>query len=272
MVVSFLVAAHQLTLSRYFFKFTIMKKFILSIALLSTTLTFSGCETAQQILTDIGNTTSTGGTRGLSNADIVAGLKEALSVGTQNSVQKVSSVDGFLANAAIKILMPEEAKRVESTLRSVGMGSLVDKAITSMNRAAEDAAKGAGNIFLGAVRQMSITDAVNILKGGDFAATNYFKGKTTDALTNSFRPVIENALKSTNATKHWRDVFTAYNTFSKTPVNTDLTTYVTERAMEGIFYQVGLEEQKIRRDPVARTTDILKRVFGSSLAQGQSGY
>jgi hypothetical protein len=245
-------------------KFILMKKFLFSIALVISTFTFSGCETAQQVLSGIGNSAGVGG---LSNADIVSGLKEALSVGTQNSVRQVSSLDGFLKNAAIKILMPEEAKKVESTLRSVGMGNLVDKAITSMNRAAEDAAKGAGQIFLGAVREMSITDAVNILKGGDFAATNYFKGRTSDALTNSFRPVIENALKNTNATKHWRDVFSAYNTFSKTPVNTDLTAYVTQRAMDGIFYQVGLEEQKIRRDPVARTTDILKRVFGSSLAQ-----
>ncbi|HEX8331678.1 MAG TPA: DUF4197 domain-containing protein [Segetibacter sp.] len=249
-----------------------MKKIIFSIALITSTLTFSGCETAQQILTGIGNTSGVGGVGGLSNADIVSGLKEALSVGTQNSVRQVSSLDGFLKNAAIKILMPEEAKKVESTLRSVGMGNLIDKAITSMNRAAEDAAKGAGNIFIGAVRQMTITDAVNILKGGDFAATNYFKSKTTDQLTNSFRPVIETALANTNATKYWKDVFSAYNTFSKTPVNTDLTAYVTQRAMDGIFYQVGLEEQKIRRDPVARTTDILKRVFGSSLAQGQSGY
>ena len=244
-----------------------MKKIILSIALVGTTLTFSGCETAQQILTGIGNTTGAGG---LSNTEIISGLREALSVGTNNSVRQLSSVDGFLANAAIKILMPEEAKKVESTLRSVGMGNLVDKAITSMNRAAEDAAKGAGNIFIGAIRQMTITDGVNILRGGDFAATNYFKGKTTDALTNSFRPVIENALRNTNATKHWKDVFSAYNTFSKNPVNTDLTAYVTQRAMDGIFFQVGLEEQKIRKDPVARTTEILKRVFGSNLAQAGS--
>lgn len=247
-----------------------MKKFFLSIAFAASTLSFSSCETAQQILTDIGNTQGVGGAGGLSNADIVSGLKEALTIGTQNSVNKVSSLDGFLKNAAIKILLPEEAKKVESTLRSVGMGNLVDKAITSMNRAAEDAAKGAGNIFIGAVRQMTITDAVNILRGGDFAATNYFKGKTTDALTTSFRPVIENALKNTNATKYWKDVFTAYNTFSKAPVNVDLSAYVTQRAMDGIFYQVGLEEQKIRKDPVARTTDILRKVFGSSLAQAGS--
>jgi hypothetical protein len=148
------------------------------------------------------------------------------------------------------------------------MGSLVDKAILSINRAAEDAARGAGTIFINAVRQMTITDAVNILKGGDFAATNYFKAKTTSALAESFRPVINNALKNVNATKYWGDVISVYNQFSATKINTDLTAYVTQRAMDGIFYQVGLEEQKIRRDPVARTTDILKKVFGSKLAQG----
>src|SRR5205085_5968303 len=115
----------------------------------------------------------------LSNDEIISGLKEALTVGTDNSTKKLSKADGFFANAAIKILLPEEAKKVESTLRNLGMSSLVDKAILSMNRAAEEAAKGAGNIFVNAVQQMTITDAVNILKGGDFAATNYFKGKTT---------------------------------------------------------------------------------------------
>ena len=133
----------------------------------------------------------------------------------------------------------------------------------------EDAAKGAGTIFINAVKQMTITDAVNILRGGDFAATNYFKAKTSAALAESFRPVIQNSLKNVDATKYWNDVFSVYNQFSTTPVNTDLASYVTERAMEGIFYQVGLEEQRIRKDPVARTTDILKRVFGSQQAQGQ---
>lgn len=239
-----------------------MKKIILSAVIVLST--FSSCETAQQVLTQIGNTTGTGG---LSNAEIAAGLKEALVVGTNNSTQKLSAVDGFFKNAAIKILMPEEAKKVESTLRSVGMGGIVDKAILSMNRAAEDAAQGASSIFVNAVKQMTLTDAVNILRGGDFAATNYFKAKTTEQLSSSFRPVINNALGQANATKYWTDVTTLYNQFSKTRVNTDLAGYVTEKAMEGIFYQVGLEEQKIRKDPVARTTELLKKVFGSSLAQ-----
>ena len=245
-----------------------MKKFLVCTIFFSTM--FYSCDTARQVLDAYGNTLP--GNGGLSNFEIVSGLREALSVGTQKSSSQLSSVDGFFKNAAIKILMPEEARKVESTLRSVGMGGVVDQAILSLNRAAEDAAKGAGTIFLNAVKQMSITDAVNILKGGDFAATNYFKVKTTAALTDAFRPVIQNSLKNVNATKYWNDVFSVYNQFSTQKVNTDLTAYVTERAMEGIFYQIGLEEQRIRKDPVARTSDILKKVFGSQMAQsGASG-
>lgn len=202
---------------------------------------------------------------GLSNADIVAGLKEALSVGARNSSDKLSAVDGFFANAAIKVLMPEEAKKVESTLRSIGMGNLVDKAILSMNRAAEDAAKSAAPIFVDAITSMSIQDAVGILRGADTAATSYLKTKTTNNLTNAFRPVIETALQKTDATKYWKDVFETYNklptTFNK--VNTDLAGFVTDKALTGIFYQVAIEEQKIRKDPAARVTDILKKVFGN---------
>ena len=240
-----------------------MKKMILLAALVCTS--FASCDTAKQILDGVNTAYGTGG---LTNADIVSGLREALTVGTQNGTSKLSSVDGFFKDAAIKILLPEEAKKVESTLRSVGMGSLVDKAILSMNRAAEDAAKGAGTIFVNAIKQMTITDAVNILKGGDFAATNYFKAKTTQSLVQSMKPVIDKALANVNATKYWSDVTSMYNTFSKTQINTDLSAYVTQKAMDGIFYQVGLEEQQIRKDPVARTTEILKKVFGSQLAQG----
>ncbi len=241
-----------------------MKKFLVCTLFFSTM--FYSCDTARQVLDAYGNTLPGGG--GLSNFEIVSGLREALSVGTQKSSNQLSSVDGFFKNAAIKILMPEEAKKVESTLRSVGMGGVVDKAILSLNRAAEDAAKGAGTIFLNAVKQMTITDAVNILKSGDFAATNYFKTKTTLALSDAFRPVIQKSLQDVNATKYWNDVFSVYNQFSTQKINTDLTAYVTERAMEGIFYQIGLEEQRIRKDPVARTSDILKKVFGSQMAQG----
>lgn len=200
---------------------------------------------------------------GLSSEEIANGLKEALSVGANNASQKLSSVDGFFKDAAIKVLMPEEAKKAEKKLRALGMGKLVDDAILAMNRAAEDASKSAAPIFVNAVKQMSIQDAVGILKGGDFAATSYLKDKTTSALTESFRPVIEQSLKKVDATKYWNAVFTAYNKFSTEKVNTDLSAYVTEKALSGIFHQVGLEEQKIRKDPVARTTDLLKKVFAN---------
>lgn len=207
-------------------------------------------------------TTTTNSSSGLSNEDIISGLKEALRVGADSSIKRVSKLDGFFANAAIKILMPDEAKKVEKTLRQFGMGSLVDKAILSMNRAAEDAANGVGDIFWTAIKQMSIKDGLQILRGGDFAATDYLKSTTTKILTDKFRPVIDASLVKTDATRYWKDVFTAYNRFSRTPVNTDLVSYVTERALKGLFYNIGLEEQKIRKDPAAQVTSILKKVFG----------
>lgn len=197
----------------------------------------------------------------LSNEDIISGLKEALRVGTDSSAAKLSKLNGFFGDAAIKILMPEEAKKVESTLRSLGMGSLVDKAILSMNRAAEDAASGVGDIFWTAIKGMSIKDGLQILRGGDFAATEYLKSVTTAQLTEKFRPVIETALKKADATKYWKDIFSNYNRFSTKQVNTDLTAYVTEKALSGLFYNIGLQEQKIRKDPAAQVTDILKKVF-----------
>lgn len=206
-----------------------------------------------------------GGGSSLSNEEIISGLKEALSVGANNSSRKLSAVDGFFANAAIKILMPEEAKKVESTLRAAGMGGMVDKAILSMNRAAEDASRSAAPIFVDAIRKMSFQDALGILKGADTAATSYLKGKTTPALTAAFKPVIDSALEKTNATKYWKDVFETYNklptTFKK--VNTDLSGYVTDKALTGLFFQVAQEEQKIRKDPAARVTDVLKKVFAN---------
>jgi hypothetical protein len=200
---------------------------------------------------------------GLTNDEVVNGLKEALEVGTKNGTQKLSAIDGFFKDAVIKILMPPEAQKAEKTLRNVGLGKQVDDAILSMNRAAEDAAKSAAPIFINAIKQMSIQDAFGILKGGDFAATNYLKDKTTTSLTEAFRPVIESSLKKVNATKYWNTVFTTYNKFSTEKVNTDLAAYVTEKALAGIFYQVGQEEQKIRKDPAARVTDILKKVFAN---------
>lgn len=199
----------------------------------------------------------------LSNDEIIAGLKEALRVGTNKASGKLSAVDGFFKDAAIKILMPAEAQKVEKKLRSLGMGKLVDNAILSMNRAAEDAAKSATPIFVNAVKGMSFGDAMGILRGGDFAATNYLKGKTTASLTEAFMPIIESSLQKVDATKYWNTLFTTYNKFSTDKVNPDLSAYVTEKALAGIFYQLSLEEQKIRKDPMARTTDILKKVFAN---------
>ena len=233
-----------------------MKKGFFSCLLVLLLLT--SCETAQQVLNNLPASTNT-----TSTTQIAAGLKEALTIGTQNSANRLSAVNGFFANAALKILMPPEAVKVESTLRGLGLGSLVDKAVLSMNRGAEEASKSATPIFVNAIKQMSITDAIGILRGGDFAATNYFKSKTTAQLTAAFRPVITEALKKVDATKYWADVFSTYNKFSNKPVNTDLTAYVTEKAVAGIFNEVGLEEQKIRKDPFARTTDILKKVFSN---------
>ena len=203
--------------------------------------------------------------KNLSNEEVIAGLKEALNVGAKISADKLSAVDGFFGNAAIKLLMPPEAQKIESTLRKAGLGNLVDKAILSMNRAAEEASKSAAPIFLDAIKQMSFQDAWNILKGPDTAATSYLKGKTTSALTLSFKPVIDSALKKTDATRYWKDVFETYNKlpFTAKKVNSDLTGYVTEKALSGMFVQVSEEEKKIRKDPAARVTDLLKKVFAN---------
>ena len=215
--------------------------------------------TVQQVVEKV-----TGTKAGLSNDEIINGLKEALSVGTNNGTARLSAVDGFFKDAALKILMPAEAQKVEKTLRNMGMGKQVDQAILSMNRAAEDAAKQAAPIFLNAIKGITIQDGLSILRGDNQAATNYLKGKTQSALTEAFRPVIEQALAKVNATKYWNTLFTTYNRVSKDKVNPDLAAYVTEKSLYGIFYNVGQEEAKIRQDPAARTTELLKKVFGGS--------
>jgi hypothetical protein len=197
----------------------------------------------------------------LSTPDIITGLKEALEAGAERSTNKLSAVDGFFKDAALKILMPEEARKAEQKLRALGFGNQVDNAILSMNRAAEDASKSAAKIFINSIKQMSIADAAGILRGGDFAATNYLKSKTTAELTNAFRPVIEQSLAKVDATKYWNTVFSTYNKFTADKVNPDLSAYVTEKALAGIFIQVAKEEQQIRKDPLARTTEMMKKVF-----------
>lgn len=200
----------------------------------------------------------------LSSDDIVAGLKQALSLGAQKSADQLSAVNGFLNDKAVKILLPDQAQKAEKTLRGLGMGKLVDDAITSMNHAAEEASKSAAPIFLTAIKNMNVTDGVNILKGSDTAATAYLRKSATPGLTKAYTPVIDSALEKTGATKYWKDVFETYNklptTFSK--VNPDLSAYVTQKAINGIFYYVAQEEIKIRKDPAAQVTDLLKQVFG----------
>jgi hypothetical protein len=199
----------------------------------------------------------------LSNTDIASGLKEALSIGAKNASGKLSMTDGFFRNAAVKILLPKEAQKVESTLRSIGMGSLVDKAILSMNRAAEDAAKQAAPIFINAITSITIQDGLNILRGGNNAATNYLKGRTTGALTTAFSPVIQKSLNKVGAPELWKTVFSTYNRVSRNKVNPDLPGYVTERALSGLFVSIADEEAKIRTNPAAQVTSLLQRVFGN---------
>ncbi len=210
----------------------------------------------------LGSTAGTSGSQ-LSTADVVSGLKEALAVGTQRGAEKLSAVDGFFKDAAIKILLPEEAQKVIATVSKLPGGQkMVDNAILSMNRAAEDASKSAAPIFVNAIKSMSINDAWGILKGGDSAATKYLRTATTAPLTAAFKPVIEQSLAKVNATQYWNTLFTTYNKFAIQKINPDLTGYVTDKALSGMFHQVAQEEQKIRKDPVAQTTDLLKKVFG----------
>jgi Protein of unknown function (DUF4197) len=202
-------------------------------------------------------------TSSLSSDDIVAGLKQALTIGAQKSADQLSAVNGFLDNKAVEILMPPEAQKAEKTLRSMGMGSLVDNAIASMNHAAEDASKSAAPIFVNAIKNMTVTDGVNILKGTDTAATAYLRKSATPELTRAYTPVIDSALQKTGATKYWKEVFDTYNKIPLvSKVNPDLSSYVTQKAINGIFYYVAQEEIQIRKNPAAQVTDLLKKVFG----------
>src|SRR5579872_6711776 len=205
-----------------------------------------------------------GGKKGLSSDDIVAGLKDALNHGTQKSTDKLSAVDGFFKDAAVKILLPPDAAKVEKTLRAAGFGPQVDNAILSINRAAEDAAKSAAPIFLNAIKNMSVSDGLGILRGSDTAATGYLRKTTSIQLTAAFRPVIDSSLQKTGATKYWKEIFDTYNklptTFHK--VNSDLPSYATARALDGVFYYVAVEEKNIRQNPAAQVDDLLKKVFG----------
>lgn len=208
--------------------------------------------------------TNSGVPSSLSEDEVAKGLKEALNQGVEKGVTQLNAKDGYFKDPQIKIPMPEEAKKVEKKLRSLGQDKQVDDAIESMNRAAEDAAEAAKDIFVVAIKDMTLTDAMGILKGEDDAATKYLNKATYAALTKKFQPAIKISLDKVGATQHWNTVFSNYN---KIPfvekVNPDLVEYVTVKALNGLFIQVAKEELLIREDPLARGTDLLKKVFGN---------
>jgi hypothetical protein len=203
------------------------------------------------------------GKGGLTEKDAVDGIKEALVKGTGESVNLVSKVNGYFSNPEIKIPFPPDAREIESKLRAIGLGSKIDEVTLSLNRAAEDAAKSAQPIFVSAVKSMSITDAVQIVKGANDAATRYLARTTTPELKAKFSPVIKTSLDKVDATRLWEDVIKTYNQIPfVSKQNPDLTAYVTDKAISGLFTMIAKEELKIRKNPAARTTELLKKVFG----------
>lgn len=239
-----------------------MKRISLYFTLAFTVLFLNSCDVqSQSKLGSILKQIPTSGTP--TTLEIGEGLKQALEIGTSQGADQLSAKDGFLGNLAVKILFPPEAQKVESTLRSLGLNSLADNVILSINRAAEDAAKEAKPIFISAIKQMTIADATNILFGNKDAATQYFKRVTTAQLMEKFKPVITNSLSKVGATKYWSDAALSYNKLPLVkPVNTDLSAYVAEKAIDGMFFQVALEELKIRDNINARSTGLLQKVFG----------
>lgn len=199
----------------------------------------------------------------VSEVRIGQGLKEALQIGTENAVNVTGRTDGYFRNQAIKILMPERLRSVEKGLRAVGYGPQVDELVLSMNRAAEAAAPHAKQIFWDAIGEMTFDDARKILAGNDTAATDYFKQKTTSRLTVLFRPIVERTMNEYNVTRQYRELIGRYQAvpFMKAEVF-DIDSYVVGKALDGLFFMVAQEEKKIRTNPAARVTDLLKEVFG----------
>ena len=199
---------------------------------------------------------------GLGDARIGQGLKEALRVGTENAVNLTGRTDGYFANQAIKILMPEKLKSLEQGLRLIGQGDRIDGLVLGMNRAAEKAAPGARQIFVDAIGEMSIDDARKVLSGPDTAATDYFKGKTTGKLTASFQPVVQRAMNEVGLARQYKDLLSQAQAIPFFRAEDyDLDRYVVGKSLDGLFHVVGDEERKIRKDPAARTTDLLREVF-----------
>lgn len=207
-------------------------------------------------------TTTKNATTSTSTLDIGAALKEALNNGVTKEVTKLTATDGFYKNEAVKILMPEELQKVDKTLRKMGMGNLADEGIKSLNRAAEDAVKEATPIFVTSIKNMSITDAKNILMGSDNAATTYLQQSTTTALYGKFSPVVKESISKVGADQIWSNLITQYNTLPLvSKVNPDLVDYVTNKALEGVFKMIAVEEKDIRGNLSARTSNLLKSVF-----------
>ncbi|MDH1883091.1 DUF4197 domain-containing protein [Empedobacter sp. GD03797] len=200
---------------------------------------------------------------GLSNATVASGLKEALSLGLTDGIKSLGQKNGFYNNSVAKILMPEELQNVEKTLRSLGMGSLADKGIKLLNSAAEDAVSEAAPIFVNAVTSMTITDAKDILLGGNNSATNYLKLKTTSELTKAFQPKVEASLGKVGADKVWNNLITKYNTLTGNQIDPNLNAYVTQQTINGVFNMVAEKEEGIRGNKALRTTSLLQQVFGA---------
>jgi len=233
-------------------------------------LTFAITTTQAQFpgsLKGVADKVKSGGTSGLSNDEVIAGLKEALGKGAESSVLKGSAVDGFWKNELIRIPFPPEAEKMKSTLVKIGMTKQVDEFEMTMNRAAEDAAKEALPILRDAVTGMSVGDGFAILKGGERAATDYLTKQTSESLRSKFAPIVANSTKKVALTNYWTPLATSYNktgalTGNKA-VDPDLDAYITQKAIDGLFTLVAQEEAKIRQDPMARTSDLLKKVFGN---------
>lgn len=245
-----------------------MKKLHFS-ALVAACLIFSGQANAQlgklkSVVTESKDKVGKPG-GALTEDEVGRGLKEALSEGVKTGVSQLSKSDGYFKDMSIKILMPEDAKRVEEKLRAVGQGKMVDDLIESMNRAAEDAANGAKDVFLPAITNMTLTDAMSILRGEDNAATMYLSKTTRDELFVKFQPVIKASLDKLGTTELWNKVFLTYNKIPLVQkVNPDLNEFATNKAIDGLFVQIAKQELEIRKNPGARATDLLKKVFGQN--------
>lgn len=202
---------------------------------------------------------------GVTEAEAAEGIRQALQQGTGKGISYLNREDGFFGNNAYKLFLPDDAIRIEKALRTIGMGKQVDRAILQINRAAEDAVGYATPIFVDAIKEMTISDAINIVRGESNSATSYFRQKTRDKLVSAFSPVIERSLVKLDATRYYSEIVTLYNNIPTTvkKINPDLTAYVVDKATMALFDQIEKEEANIRANPVARTTQILKKVFGN---------